>query len=281
MSAAPYHLAERGVSVGVLSAEEVEAGLATGRLSAATLSWREGEPGWVALAARPEFAAALGAYRALVPPLPLAFDGMPLLRLDWTAWAQTLRTIWLAPRTAFRTTAGSGGPARAVWWMLVCATLTAPFLYAQLAYAGGASSEFVAARVAAGTPVVAPTGLDLGRFAAFFAGFPLVMVASALGGACLLHALLVLLGGGKAGLGETARVVAYVAGAMLLPAVVPCGWVVVPFLTLGYLSAALREAHREAAWKPWLVLAVAGCATGCVAAVFMALAVWPYFRPMG
>ena len=69
MSATPYHLAERGVSVGVLSGSEVEAGLATGRLSATTLSWREGEPGWIALAVRPEFSAAIVA-QAAVPVLP-------------------------------------------------------------------------------------------------------------------------------------------------------------------------------------------------------------------
>jgi len=107
------------------------------------------------------------------------------------------------------------------------------------------------------------------------------MVALVLGGACLLHALLVLLGGGKAGLRVTARVVAYISGAMLMLAVVPCGWVLVPFVMLAYLSVSLREAHRDAAWKPLLALAVAGFCAACVAAAFMALAVWPFFRPMG
>ena len=95
MSAAPYHLAERGVSVGVWSAAEVEAGLATGRLSPAVLSWREGEPGWIALTARPEFASAIGAFRSLVPPSALAFDATLLLRLDWTTWARTMRACLL------------------------------------------------------------------------------------------------------------------------------------------------------------------------------------------
>jgi hypothetical protein len=281
MSATPYHLAERGVSVGVLSAAEVEAGLATGRLSAATLSWREGESGWIVLAARPEFTPAIGAFRSLVPPPALVFDAAPLLRLDWTAWARTMRAVWASPRSAFRPTPVSAGLGRALWWLLVCATLVAPFLYVQLAYAGGATSELITSRILSGTPVNAPTGLDLGRFAAFFAGFPLAMVALVLGGACLLHAVLVLLGGGQAGLRATARVVAYVGGAMLMPAVVPCGWVLVPFVTLGYLSGALRETHREAAWKPLAALAVAGFCAACVTTAFMALAVWPFFRPMG
>ena len=280
MSAAPYHLAERGVSVGVWSAAEVEAGLATGRLSAATLSWREGEAGWIALAARPEFTLAIGAFRSLVPPPALAFEDTPLLRLDWAAWARTMRTIWSSPRVAFHPPPASVGLGRPLWWVIVCATLAAPFVYFQLVLTG-AALPFGRRSVLSGIQVAVPTGLDLSHFAAFFFPFPLAMVALVLGGACLLHALLVLLGGGKAGLRVTARVVAYISGAMLMLAVVPCGWVLVPFVMLAYLSVSLREAHRDAAWKPLLALAVAGFCAACVAAAFMALAVWPFFRPMG
>jgi hypothetical protein len=280
MSATPYHLAERGVSVGVLSAAEVEAGLATGRLSAATLSWREGESGWIALAARPEFTPAIGAFRSLVPPPALAFDAAPLLRLDWTAWARTLRAIWRSPRAAFQPSPASVGLARPLWWVIVCATLAAPCVYLQLVLTG-AALPFGRRSVLSGIQVAVPTGLDLSHFAAFFFPFPLAVVLLTLGGACLLHALLVLLGGGKAGLRVTARVLAYISGAMLMLAVVPCGWVLVPFVMLAYLSVSLREAHRDAAWKPWAALAVAGFCSACVATAFMALAVWPFFRPMG
>ena len=280
MPAAPYHLAERGVGIGVLSAAEVEAGLATGRLTAATFSWREGEPGWVALAARPEFATAIGAFRALVPPPALALDAAPRLRLDWTAWARTLRALWGSPRQAFRPPAPKAGLRRAIWWVIVCATLAAPFVYPQLVLTG-AALPFGRRSVLSGIQAVVPTGLDLSHFAAFFFLFPLAAVLLTLGGACLLHALLVLLGGGKAGLRMTARVLAYISGAMLILAVVPCGWVFAPFVMLGYLSVALRAAHRDAAWKPLVALAVAGFCAACAAAAFMALAVWPFFRPMG
>ena len=281
MSATPYHLAERGVSVGVLSADEVEAGLATGRLSAATLSWREGEAGWITLAARPEFAAAIGAFQELVPPPALAFEAARFLRPDWTTWARTMRVIWMAPRSAFRPTVLYAGLGRAAFWVLFCATLAAPFVYVQLALTGAATSDAVGRGVLSGIQVVAPAGLDLSRFAAFCFPFPLVMVVLTMGGACLLQALLVLLGGGKAGFRVTARVVAYVTGAMLMLAVVPCGGALAPFAMLAYLSVSLREAHRDAVWKPLFALAVAGFCAGCVAAAFMALAVWPFFRPMG
>jgi hypothetical protein len=278
MSAAPYHLAERGVGVGVLTPEEVEAGLATGRLSAATFSWREGEAGWVTLGTRPEFASAIGAFRALVPPPALAFEAGPLLKLGWTAWAQTLLTVWGSPRIAFRGASRSASLGRAFWWVLACATIAAPFLYVQLTLMGAATSS---AQVLPGVKGVAPAVFDLGHFSAFFFPFPPTMAALVFGGACLLHAVLVLVGGGKGGFRATVRVVAYVVGAMLIPAVVPCAWVLFPFVVLGYLSASLRTAHQDVAWKASLALAVAGFGAACVAAVFMALAVRPFFLPFG
>jgi hypothetical protein len=280
MSASPYHLAERGVSVGVLSGSEVEAGLATGRLSLATLSWREGEPGWIALAVRPEFTAAIGAFQTLVPPPALAFDAVPLFRLDWTMWARTMRAVWVSPRAAFRATAASGSLRRAFWWVIVVATLAAPLVYLQLVLMG-AALPFGRRSILSGIQVAAPAGLDLSRFAAFFFPFPLAMVVLTMAGACLLHALLVLLGGGKAGFRVSARVVAYVTGAMLMLAIVPCGWAIAPFAMLAYLSVSLREAHRDAAWRPLFALTIAGFCSVCVALAFMALAVWPFFRPMG
>ena len=280
MSAAPYHLAERGGGVGVLSAEEVEAGLATGRLSAATLSWREGEAAWMPLGARPEFAPAVGAFRTLVPPPALAFDASSKPWPGWAAWAQTMRAIWGAPRRVFGSPAGAAGLGRSVAWLVICAFLVAPFLYVQLAYTGGVALEIHLWSVS-DNPVVPPARLDLGRFAAFLVGFPLVMPAAAFGGACLMQAVLVMFGGGKAGLRVTFRLVAYVVGAMLMPAIVPCGWMLSPLLTLAYLAMALPSAHRESAWKSVLALAVAGFGAGCVAVAFMGLAISPFFRPMG
>jgi hypothetical protein len=280
MSADSYHLAERGVGVGVLSAQEVEAGLATGRLSAATLSWREGEAAWMPLGARPEFAPAVGAFRTLVPPPALAFDASSKPWPGWVAWAQTMRAIWRAPLSVFRPTTETAGLGRSVAWLVICAFLVAPFLYVQLAYTGGVALEIHLWSVS-DNPVVPPARLDLGRFAAFLVGFPLVMPAAAFGGACLMQAVLVMFGGGKAGLRVTFRLVAYVVGAMLMPAIVPCGWMLSPLLTLAYLSVALPTAHRESAWRPILALAVAGFGAGCVAVAFMGLAISPFFRPMG
>jgi hypothetical protein len=280
MSDQPYHLAEREVGVRVLTAAEVEAGLATGRLSATTLSWRDGEAAWVVLAARPEFVSAIGAFRALAPPPALAFEASTRPWPGWAAWAQTMRAIWGAPRSVFRSPAGTAFRGRSVAWLLLSAFLVAPFLYAQLAYAGGATSEILL-RSALDDPGVPPARLDLGRFAAFLVGFPLVMPAAAFGGACLMHAVLVMFGGGKAGLRVTFRLVAYVGGAMLMPAIVPCGGMLTPLLTLAYLSVALPAAHREPAWKSTLALVVAGCGAACLAAACMALAVRPFFRPMG
>jgi hypothetical protein len=280
MSDHPYHLAERGVGVGVLTSVEVVAGLATGRLAASTLSWREGEAAWMPLGARPEFADAVGAFRTLVPPPALAFEASAKPWPGWAAWARTMRAIWGSPRRVFGSPAGTAVRGRSVAWLVICAFLVAPFLYVQLAYTGGVALEIHLWSVS-DNPVVPPARLDLGRFAAFLVGFPLVMPAAAFGGACLMQAVLVMLGGGKAGLRATFRVVAYVVGAMLMTAIIPCGWLLSPLLTVAYLSVALPAAHRESAWRPILALVVAGFGAGCVAVAFMALAVWPFFRPMG
>lgn len=264
----------------MLTSVEVVAGLATGRLAASTLSWREGEAAWMPLGARPEFVAAVGAFRTLVPPPALAFEASVKAWPGWSAWAQTMRAIWRAPRAVFRSPVGDSARGRSVAWLVICAFLVAPFLYVQLAYTGGVALEIHLWSVS-DNPVVPPARLDLGRFAAFLVGFPLVMPAAAFGGACLMHAVLVMFGGGKAGLRVTFRVVAYVVGAMLMTAIIPCGWLLAPLLALAYLSVALPAAHRESAWKSVLALAVAGFGAGCVAVAFMALAVWPFFRPMG
>jgi hypothetical protein len=79
---------------------------------------------------------------------------------------------------------------------MLCAFLVAPFLYFQLAYTGGVTTEIILWS-ASDHPVVPPARMDLGRFAAFLAGFPLVMSAAAFGSACLMQAVLVLFGGGR------------------------------------------------------------------------------------
>lgn len=52
------HLARDGSALGIFTADEVRAGLQSGRFLSSDLAWREGMPNWVALAAWPEFAGA-------------------------------------------------------------------------------------------------------------------------------------------------------------------------------------------------------------------------------
>lgn len=286
MSDHSYHLAERGIGVGVLTAEEVEAGLATGRLSATTLSWREGEAAWMPLGARPEFAPAVGAYRTLVPPPLLAFEASAKPWPGWTAWAQTLRAIWSRPRTTFARGGFQGPLRRSLGWTFLCAILVAPFLFIQADVIGSmSSSAFFLVRIGAGLPTEAlrsfSAGEDLVRFLVFLAWFPPAMVGLVFGLACLLSVVLGIFGGGRGGFGVTLRVVAYVVGAWLVPAVLPCSAPLAAFGGLVSLWFSLRSAHADPAWKTSFALAAAACAAGCAAVVLMALAVWPFFRPMG
>ncbi len=280
MSAAPYHLAERGVSVGVLSEAEVEAGLATGRLSASTLSWREGESGWTPLAARPEYAAAIGAARSLVPSPALPFDAADRL-FAWAAWFATLRAVWSGPRRAFTPSPGASGWRRALGFAFLSAVLAAPLLYGQLLFLDQAADTLVAVRVGGVSAPPALPGLDLSQFAGFSLGYPLLSTLLLGGAAPLLHALIRLLGGGHGGLAASVRAVAYVAGAITPTAVIPGFSCLTPFLLFGYLWVALVATHREPLWRPLLALSVAGFLTACVAGVFFAYALSPFFRPLG
>ncbi len=51
------HLARDGSALGIFTADEVRAGLASGRFRLSDLAWREGMPAWTALASWPEFVA--------------------------------------------------------------------------------------------------------------------------------------------------------------------------------------------------------------------------------
>ena len=275
----PYHLAERGVSVGVWSETEVEAGLATGRLSAATLSWREGEPGWIALTARPEFASAIGAFRALGRSSPaLPFDSARSSSAA-AAWFATVRAVWTAPRLSFQPSAGKIAWMRSLGFALACAALVAPLLYAQSWILDQAFGTALSGLGRAAPPP--RPGVDLSRFTGFLLAGPLLATALLGAGATLAHLLLRLLGGGRGGLAATVRTVAYVGGAISLSAALPAFSCLSPYLLFGYLWVALAAAHGDPIWRPMAALAATALLAACAAGVFLAFALSPFFRPLG
>ena len=216
MSADPYHLAERGISLGVFRPAEVEAGLATGRFAGTVLSWREGESGWVALASRPEFGAARAAFVTLQPVTSPAFELSP----RWFSagffrrWVLTWFGVLFRPAATFRPFREGGRLGRAWLWLLLAAALAAPLLF----FLGQAAlTAFL--RAIGRTVELRTAGLNLTYLGRALFLLPLWATGLVAVLTLALHLVLRVFGGGIAGWRATFRVIAYLGGAWLLAGV--------------------------------------------------------------
>jgi len=297
MSADPYHLAERGISLGVFRPAEVEAGLATGRFAGTVLSWREGESGWVALASRPEFGAARSAFVTLQPVTSPAFEVGP----RWFApgffrrWALTWFGVLFRPAATFRPFQEGGRIGRAWLWLLLAAALAVPALF----FLGQASLAFFL-RAIGRTVEMRTAGLNLTYLGRALFLLPLWATGLAALLTLALHVGLRVFGGGVAGWRATFRVIAYLGGAWLLAGVasflglgplLPRTSAADGFLSLAVcvaglgfgilLARALALAHGDAGWKPalaMLAVLVLGC---CAGGLCIAAAAAPFFANLG
>jgi hypothetical protein len=297
MSADPYHLAERGISLGVFRPAEVEAGLATGRFAGTVLSWREGESGWVALASRPEFGAARSAFVTLQPVTSPAFEVGP----RWFSpgffrrWALTWFGVLFRPATTFRPFQEGGRIGRAWLWLLLAAALAVPALF----FLGQASLAFFL-RAIGRTVEMRTAGLNLTYLGRALFLLPLWATGLAALLTLALHVGLRIFGGGVAGWRATFRVIAYLGGAWLLAGValflglgplLPRTSAAGGFLSLAVcvaglgfgilLARALALAHGDAGWKPalaMLAVLVLGC---CAGGLCIAAAAAPFFANLG
>jgi hypothetical protein len=297
MSADPYHLAERGISLGVFRPAEVEAGLATGRFAGTVLSWREGEPGWVPLASRPEFGAARSAFVTLQPVTSPAFELGP----RWFSagffrrWVLTWFGVLFRPAATFRPFREGGRLGRAWLWLLLAAALAAPLLF----FLGQAAlTAFL--RAIGRTVELRTAGLNLTYLGRALFLLPLWATGLAAVLTLALHAALRVFAGGSAGWRATFRVIAYLGGAgllagvalflglgALLPRTATSGGFVslaagVAALGFGILLVrALALAHGDAGWKPalaMLAVLVLGCCAGCLC---IAAAAAPFLANLG
>ncbi|MFM7240636.1 MAG: hypothetical protein ACKO3A_00765 [Opitutia bacterium] len=297
MSAEPYHLAERGTSLGVFRPAEVEAGLATGRFAGTVLSWREGEAGWIPLARRPEFGAARSAFVTLQPITSPAFELAP----RWVSpgffrrWALTWFGVLFRPTATFRPFQEGGRIGRAWLWLLLAAALAVPALF----FLGQASLAFFL-RAIGRTVELRTAGLNLTYLGRALFLLPLWATGLAALLTLALHVPLRIFGGGVAGWRVTFRVIAYLGGAWLLAGVVlflglspwlPRTSAAGGFLVLavgvaglasgGLLVRALALGHGDPVWKPALAM-LAGLVLGCCAGgLCIAAAMAPFFANLG
>ena len=277
MNPQPYHLADRGQSLGTLDYQAVLAGLATGRLSPDVLSWQEGDAHWVPLRQRPEFASGLSALASLAPPPPA---------LPWeaqvTAWSirpkfatlwGTLRAVLFRPQATFTAapaTSALRAPMQWLLWASVCAVLLGFPLWSLVV-----SLRPVLLGKFGMKETAAPAIFNLTYFFRALAVYPLAAFVATFVTTFVLHGLLRLFGGGAGGWRQTFRTLAYVVGAMCFIMALPVVSCSVPIWGFILIFTALGFTHREPAWRGFLALALVsgiGCCGGLITSA------WSYFR---
>jgi hypothetical protein len=249
MSQPSYHLAYSGQSLGVLSFAEIEAALATGKLSRSTWSWCEGEPQWQELQGRQEFAHALQAATFIAPPTPLTWEDASGSQGYLKRYFVTWREVLVRPKKTFTTLPAVSTPWRAVGWFVVSAWLSLAvgfLLYSPLLYLARQSltQQFGALLFADNGPMINLSYLVRAMF-----GGSLLLLVWLLVGTGFIHGVLRLLGGGQRGWGATLRTLAYVLGTYLWLSLLPCGFVIVPIVTLIASTRALAFTHSQPEWK--------------------------------
>lgn len=261
------HVARQSVQLGVFTAEEVAAGLQSGRFLAADLGWREGMAGWTVLGDWPEFR---GVVSAATPGLP------PVVSEPMPAWERgasvnsffaTIRDVALNPIRTFDALP-QGDYAKPIRYAY--ATLL-PFAVLMVmgigVFAAVMWPEFQQSM--AGQPD-APAFLQHLRPGAFFmlsAGFFLVFFALApwlfFISAAVMHVLL-LPWSPQGGYAQTYRAGSYVTSAFTLPGLIPCVNYVAAAWQMVVLVIALARVHRIAWWKVLLSMLVIPLTACCL-----------------
>ncbi|MDP4893880.1 MAG: DUF4339 domain-containing protein [Opitutales bacterium] len=269
------HVARHQQQLGVFAAEDIVAGLASGRFLASDLAWREGMAAWTPLGDWAEFRGG-----GVPPPAPgqnkdAAVPAMP----SWEHGASvgnfiaTIKEVALDPVRTFANLR-DGGFARPIsftYWSLLPAWLCGSLLYGALfgfmATVGSANlpepkdpfMEWVAGvgPLAAGLVIAAVLGVS-------FLFVPLFNFV----GAALTH-LLLLPWGPSGGYAQTYRANAYAYGAFMPFAFVPClNYVAMPWQLVAAIIAH-SQVHRIAWWKVAISLVLVPCV--CVCGVYALL----------
>jgi hypothetical protein len=262
------HVARQQQQLGVFAAEDIVAGLASGRFLASDLAWREGMPAWTPLGDWAEFRG------AGVPSSPSGhaqaadLPAMP----SWESGASvgnfiaTIKEVALDPVRTFANLR-DGGFARPIsftYWSLLPAWLCGSLLYGALfgfmamaakAQAGG-NDPFMSWINGVG-PFMAALVIS-GALAVFFLFVPLFNFI----GAAFTHVLL--LPWKPAGtFAQTYRANAYAYGAFMPFAFIPCvNYVVMPWQLVAAIIAH-SQVHRIEWWKVVISIVVIPCCCVC------------------
>ena len=262
------HVARHQQQLGVFAAEDIVAGLSSGRFLASDLAWCEGMAAWTPLGDWPEFRG------AGVPVSPAqAKDAAAPAMPSWEHGASvgnfiaTIKEVALDPVRTFANLR-DGGFARPIsftYWALLPAWLCGSLLY-------GALFGFLASVGASGLPgnndpflawvaSVGPLAAALvisAALAVFFLFVPLFNFV----GAGMTH-LLLLPWNPSGGYAQTYRANAYAYGAFMPFAFIPCvNYVAMPWQLVAAIIAH-SQVHRIAWWKVVISLVVIPCLCVC------------------
>lgn len=265
------HVARNASQLGILSPEEIVAGLQSGRLVATDLGWREGMAAWVPLGDWPEFRGV-----GMPPPSPRSLSGeaaAPSLAMpswergsSFAHYVATIKEVALDPVRTFANLR-DGGYARPIsfsYWSLLPAWALGSLLYGGLIFfvttvgSSAALPKDPAMEWLAGAGAFTAAAIVSGFLAVVFLLAPLTQFV----GAALTH--LLLLPWKPAGsFAQTYRAGAYATAAFMPFAFVPClNYVAMPWQMVAVIVAH-AQVHRIAWWKVVISLFVIPCCCAC------------------
>jgi hypothetical protein len=231
---ATFHINRSGTSLGTFSEEDVRAGLQSGRFLGTDLGWRDGMANWQPLAQISEFAQAIPAAGAVVPPQAGSSESIPSVTavgarsgLPWddrqqkgffTAFIETLQMVLTRPAEAFTVMKREGGFGEPLIYAVVGGSVGAivSFLFSLLFHSFGMFTD-------QRNPLGAMAGMGIGSIG-FIILAPLAIAICLFIVAGIVHLCLMIVGGANQQFETTFRVLAFTQGSTGVLQVIPvCG----------------------------------------------------------
>jgi hypothetical protein len=252
---ATFHINRSGTSLGTFSEEDVRAGLQSGRFLGTDLGWRDGMANWQPLAQISEFAQAISAAGAAVPPQAGSPGSIPAVTaagarsgLPWderqqkgffTAFIETLQMVLTRPAEAFTVMKREGGFGEPLIYAVVGGSVGAivSFLFSLLFHSFGMFTDHR-------NPLGAMAGMGIGSIG-FIILAPLAIVICLFILAGVVHLCLMIVGGANQPFETTFRVLAFTQGSTGVLQVIPvCGGLIAAVWGIVVNCIGLARAHE-------------------------------------
>ena len=265
---ATFHINRSGTSLGTFSEEDVRAGLRSGRFVGTDLGWRDGMANWQPLAQISEFAQAISAAGAAVPPQAGSPGSIPAVTaagarsgLPWderqqkgffTAFIETLQMVLTRPAEAFTVMKREGGFGEPLIYAVVGGSVGAivSFLFSLLLHSFGMFTD-------QRNPLGAMAGMGIGSIG-FIILAPLAIVICLFIGAGIVHLCLMIVGGANQPFETTFRVLAFTQGSTGVLQLIPvCGGVIAAVWGIVVNCIGLARAHETDTGRAVLAVVVA------------------------